>query len=186
MSMAREAIALAQSLGLEGRHVFFNFDWVHYEERRAYFAEADLGVSAHMDSIEVRFAFRTRLLDHFAALLPSVVTAGDVLSDVVAERGLGRVVGVGDVDGWAAAVAELLDDAGAYAAAQRALREVRSNYEWQNVVKPLERLLELPGGRVRTNGRAGRMVVDYVALAAGQSVLNPRLAVEVARRRGRG
>ena len=67
MSMAERASALAVELGLEGRSVFFNRGWVPYEERRAWFAEADVGVSAHLDSLESRLAYRTRLLDHIAA-----------------------------------------------------------------------------------------------------------------------
>ena len=67
--------------------VFFNRAWVPYDERGAWFAEADLGVSAHLDSLEARFAFRTRLLDHIAAGTPLVVTRGDVLAELVESRG---------------------------------------------------------------------------------------------------
>ena len=48
--MADRAVALAVELGLDGSSVFFNRDWVPYDERLAWFAEADLGVSAHRDS----------------------------------------------------------------------------------------------------------------------------------------
>ena len=110
MSMAERAQALAVELGLEGRSVFFNRGWVPYEERRSWFAEADVGVSAHLDSLESRLAFRTRLLDHIAAGTPLVVTRGDVLADLVEARGLGRTVDPGDVQGWVTALAELLED----------------------------------------------------------------------------
>ena len=74
------------------RVVFFNEDWVPYEQRGAYLLEADLGVSAHFDDLESRFAFRTRLLDCFWAGLPVVTTSGDSLGDLVERRGLGRTV----------------------------------------------------------------------------------------------
>ena len=54
--------------------VFFNDGWVPYAERGAWLAEADIGVSAHFDDIETRFAFRTRLLDYLWAGLPIVTT----------------------------------------------------------------------------------------------------------------
>ena len=102
MSMAERAQALAAELGLEGRSVFFNRGWVPYEERRSWFAEADIGVSAHLDSLESRLAYRTRLLDHIAAGTPLVVTRGDVLADLVegtrsrAHRRSRRRPGLGD------------------------------------------------------------------------------------------
>ena len=45
--------------------VHFNYDWVPYAERARFLLDADLGVSAHFDTVETRFAFRTRLLDYF-------------------------------------------------------------------------------------------------------------------------
>jgi glycosyltransferase involved in cell wall biosynthesis len=83
--------------------------WVSYEDRQRYLLEADIGVSAHYDSVETRYAFRTRLLDYFWAGLPTISTRGDVLGDLVAERRLGRATAAEDVDGWAAAIEELLD-----------------------------------------------------------------------------
>ena len=89
MSMADRAVRLAEELELDGRSVFFNRAWVPYEERLSWFAEADLGVSAHRDSLEARLAFRTRVLDHIACGTPLVVTRGDVLADLVESRGHG-------------------------------------------------------------------------------------------------
>src|SRR5207237_9983492 len=52
MAMTRRAVAHADALGLREQVVFFNEGWVPYEERGAYFLEADLGVSAHFRSEE--------------------------------------------------------------------------------------------------------------------------------------
>ena len=184
MARASEAMALADSLGLTGKFVFFNHGWVPYHERHAYFREADLGISAHFDTVETRFAFRTRLLDHFAAGLPSLVTGGDVLGDLVAVRGAGRTVGVGDVDGWVEAIESLLDDDNAYTAAVAATAPLREELAWPAVVRPLLRLVELPGEAVATRSGPDALLRAW-ALTAGQAVTNPRLAVEVARRRWR-
>ena len=53
------------------------------------------------------------MLDYLWAGLPVVATRGDALGDLVEREGLGRTVRPGDVDGFAAACRELLDDAGA-------------------------------------------------------------------------
>ena len=83
MTMADQAVRLAEELGLLDRSVFFNFGWVPYEERADFLLEADLGVSAHEDNVETRFAFRTRMLDYLWAGLPIVTTQGDVLAELV-------------------------------------------------------------------------------------------------------
>ena len=110
MRVATEARALADGLGLTGRHVFFNEGWVDYESRQDYLLEADVGVSAHIDHLEASLSFRARILDYLWAGLPVVATQGDVLADLVERRGLGVTVPAGDVDAMAAALAALLDD----------------------------------------------------------------------------
>ena len=80
----------------------FNRGWVPYEEREAYLLESDIGVCAHHDHLEARFSFRTRVLDHFWAGLPSVVSGGDAIGDLVDRRGLGHAVAPGDAEGFAA------------------------------------------------------------------------------------
>jgi glycosyltransferase involved in cell wall biosynthesis len=155
MRMATQAVARAEELGLKDRFVFFNEGWVPYEQRGAYLLEADLGVSAHFDDLESRFAFRTRLLDCFWASLPVVTTTGDVLGDLVQRRGLGRAVAPGDVAGWVAALESLLDDADAYDRARAATASVRKEYAWPRAVEPLRRLARESGAPVG----AGRTVL---------------------------
>jgi glycosyltransferase involved in cell wall biosynthesis len=134
---AEPAIAFARERGLEGSCVHFNRGWVPYEEREAYLVESDLGVCAHHDHLEARFSFRTRVLDHFWAGLPSVVSRGDAIGDLVERRGLGRAVAPGDVDRFADACAALLDDDGAYAAAAAEVRRLRPSLRWSEVARPL-------------------------------------------------
>jgi glycosyltransferase involved in cell wall biosynthesis len=141
MRMADRAVGLATELGLEGRSVFFNRAWVPYDERLEWFAEADIGVSAHADSFEARLAFRTRLLDHIATGTPLVVTRGDVLGDLVELRGLGRALAPGDVEGWARTLSELLDDDRALAAARDAVVAAQDELSWARSAQPLAELI---------------------------------------------
>ena len=173
MSMAERAQALAVELGLEGRSVFFNRGWVPYEERRSWFAEADVGVSAHLDSLESRLAYRTRLLDHIAAGTPLVVTRGDVLADLVEARGLGRTVDPGDVQGWVTALAELLEDGRAHAAASAAARAVRDELTWQRAGAALAALIERVAAAPRRPASA-HTALAQAALAQARSSLERR------------
>jgi glycosyltransferase involved in cell wall biosynthesis len=138
-SSADEAIAFAAERGLEGECVHFNRGWVPYAEREAYLLESDIGVCAHHEHLEARFSFRTRVLDHFWAGLPSVVSSGDAIGDLVDRRGLGRAVEPGDAEGFALACASLLDDREVYDGAARRVRELAPSLRWSEVAQPLVR-----------------------------------------------
>jgi glycosyltransferase involved in cell wall biosynthesis len=170
MTMTRDAVTLAEELGLRDRVVFFNEGWVPYDERGAYLLEADLGVSAHFDDIETRFAFRTRILDYFWAALPVVTTRGDALSDLVGARGLGRTVDFGDVDGWVRAIETLLDDGDAYRAAKLAIEDARREYEWPGVTERLIRMLDGPSASGGPRARIGRLVAEDIVLRGRMSL----------------
>lgn len=171
MSMAGEAVALASRLGLEGRSVLFNRSWVAYADRLGWFARADLGVSAHLDSLESRLAFRTRVLDHVAAGTPLVVTRGDVLADLVESRGLGRVVPPGDVDAWESALTALLDDPAARAAARAAVVAAQEQLAWRRAAEPLAGLLErVVAGAPRAIGGVDAAVLRAALTLARSSV----------------
>jgi glycosyltransferase involved in cell wall biosynthesis len=144
MEMTQGAVQLADELGIHERNVFFNFGWTPYAERAGFLLEADIGVSAHFDTVETRYAFRTRLLDYFWAGLPTIATRGDVLGDLVGREGLGFAVAEGDVEGWVAAIERLLDDEATSRAAREKLQEVRLSYTWPAVVEPLADLIERP------------------------------------------
>lgn len=154
MAMTGRAVALARQLGLLDRHVFFNFGWVPYAERRNYLLEATLGVTAHFDNVETRFAFRTRMLDYIWAALPVVSTQGDVLSELVAKEGLGRTVPPEDADAFAAAICGLLDDEAARRVARSGLEELRRDFAWPRLVAELADLIEADELAPRGTSRA--------------------------------
>jgi glycosyltransferase involved in cell wall biosynthesis len=127
--------ALARALAEARRHerVHVNEGWVLYEERGHWLAGADLGISAHHDHLEARFAHRTRILDYLWAGLPVVTTAGDALADLVERERLGLTVAPGDVDGFAAACAALLEDGGA----RGRIAAFAPSLRWETVAAPL-------------------------------------------------
>ncbi len=145
------AIALARELGLEGERVIFNHDWVPYEERGAWLLEADIGVSAHPAHLETRFAYRTRIVDYLWGGLPVVTSAGDVLGDEVATRGLGRAVPPGDDESFAGACESVLADPEPFRANIRAAAE---ELRWDRIVQPLLDFCETGTKRTVTRHRA--------------------------------
>jgi glycosyltransferase involved in cell wall biosynthesis len=136
MEAAHEAIGLSKELGLYDRYVFFN-DWVPYAERQNFLLEADIGASLHRDHIETRFSFRTRLLDYIWAGLPTIATAGDVLSKALADDGLARLVAPGDVKGVAETILSMLGDRNLRAECAPVFRRMAGNYRWDVAARPL-------------------------------------------------
>jgi len=144
MRQAAEAQRLSAELGLTGRHVFFN-DWVPYAERAAYLLESDIGLSLHLDQVETRFAYRTRLLDYVWTGLPMVITRGDSLGKQAAERGLAATVAAGDVSGVAQALEAWLDEPEEQRSARRARAEAMADeLRWPRVVGPLREFCRAP------------------------------------------
>ena len=103
-----QARTLAADLGLLDRHVFFNTDWVPYARRGDWLLDADCAISTHVEHLETRFAFRTRLLDCFWSGLPIVCTRGDELASRVERDDLGATVPQGDVPALALAIDQVL------------------------------------------------------------------------------
>ena len=144
-------------------------------------AAADLGVSAHHDHLEARFAFRTRVLDYLWAGLPVVATAGDALAELVGGEGLGRTSPPGDARAFAAACAALLGAEGA--AARERVAGARAAPALGRGRAPARRLV-----RDGARAPAARAIRARRACARGERSAQYRLRArpDARRRRARG
>lgn len=138
-----QAMQLSQTLGLTDQCIFFN-DWVPYNERHNYLLEGDIGVSLHLDHIETRFAFRTRLLDHLWCELPTVATRGDVLAELLANHDLARLVAPGDAAGVAQAILELVNTPNLRNKLAANFQLVAPQFQWNTVMQPLIDFCQTP------------------------------------------
>ena len=128
-----EAMAFARDRGLEGEAVAFVPGRLDQRAYVDHLLEGHAGVSAHPDTLEARFATRTRILDYLWAGLPVACTRGDTLGDFVARNGLGAVADPGDVDGFAAALEDVLFAEPRHRRDRAALEPLL----WRNVARPL-------------------------------------------------
>lgn len=142
MEMCRETIELAKRLNLLDKHVHINFGWVPYEERQNYLLEADIGVSTHFDTLETQYSFRTRMLDYLWAGLPIIATCGDSFGDLITSQGLGITVPYQDSVKLASAITTLCDQPALMQDIRRNIAALRPQYEWQNVVAPLDLIIQ--------------------------------------------
>jgi hypothetical protein len=187
-SAAADAAHEAERLGLLGSGVHLNPGWESYAARGPLLAAADIGVSAHHDHLETRFAFRTRIVDYLWAGLPVVTTGGDVLGELVERSGAGAAVAPGDVEGFANACRALLDDDGLRERAGSAARQAARDLRWSEVAKPLvEWCVDPPAdGPRRDRAAAVALALGSLGQQALQAadVLERRGAAELARRTG--
>jgi GT2 family glycosyltransferase/glycosyltransferase involved in cell wall biosynthesis len=137
MAAVQRARDLSDDLGLTGINVFFNEEWVPYEERQNYLLEADLGVSTHFQHVETTFSFRTRILDYLWAGLPIVTTEGDSFGDLVAEKQLGASIPEQDEFALVAALETYLYDKKAIGIARANVDVERRNFFWEKALDPL-------------------------------------------------
>jgi glycosyltransferase involved in cell wall biosynthesis len=144
MMMAEQARRLAGDLGLIDKQVFFAGEWVAYEDRQNWLLESDIGISAHQDTAEARFSFRTRVLDYIWAGLPTILTAGDYFSDWVAQQGAGEAVPAGDVEAWKRAILRLARDPAARAKMKTQLQSRAPEFTWERAAQPLSRYCAKP------------------------------------------
>jgi glycosyltransferase involved in cell wall biosynthesis len=162
-----EARRLADGLGLLGKAVFFG-EWVPYADWPGVLLESDLALSLHMDTLETRLAFRSRVLDYIWAGLPIVTTHGDATSELVEKYRLGVIVGYEDEAEVAEAIRTLLETP------REVWRErcqaARRDLTWERAARPLVEFCRTP-----------RRAPDKVAL--GDRLGNPYYLSEVARLR---
>lgn len=156
MGIVHESVELARSLGALESSVFFNEDWVPFEQRGNYLFDADAGVSTHHSHVETEFSFRTRILDYLWASLPMVVTQGDTFADLVEAEGLGLAVPAGDQDALERALERVLFDDSFAAEARGRVAVVREQFAWESVLQPLRDFVKSPRRAPDVEAAGGR------------------------------
>jgi glycosyltransferase involved in cell wall biosynthesis len=137
--VTRRAVEMANILGLTGRTVFFQKGWVPYERIDDYLAEADASVCLGYETVESRFAFRTRYVDCFRARIPLLCTRGDVLAERVESDPLGITVPEQNVDAVVAGIERLIDDTEFADKCRARLALISDELSWDIAVEPLVR-----------------------------------------------
>ncbi len=145
MSMTGRLRSRIKDLGLVNAGKVVLGPWAPYDERGAILRAADIGVVAAKDLAENRLAFRTRMLDHFWAGLPTLATSGDVLAELVAQSGAGLVVPPEDRTAMRNALRTLLGDAELRQRCSAVASSLADRYRWTDAVAPLVEVISNAG-----------------------------------------
>jgi glycosyltransferase involved in cell wall biosynthesis len=177
-----QAHHLASELGVKDRNVHFFEGWIPYAEVGRYLLECDAGVTIHTQSLESRFAFRTRVLDYLSAALPIICTEGDVLAELIQDEGLGVVVPEGDEAALTAAIERVARDPEFTAACRSRIDQIRPKLTWDLAALPLIRWCDaLPTAGGSQYGSA-RLSETWHLVASAWRVLASQGPREVIRR----
>ncbi len=134
--MTTQARELAAQCGLLNRTVFWGEEWVRYEERANYLAEADLAVCLSPESLENHFSYRTRLLDALWAGVPILCTRGGFVADWIEQHGCGVTVREGDESSVAEKIVTTLEPE-AQARMRSRINACRQELSWNSCIQPL-------------------------------------------------
>lgn len=128
---------LALESGLVDKSIYF-LDWRPYSERGKWYADADIAVTTHKETLEMELSHRTRVVDFLWAGLPVIVSDGDEVGAMVSDKGCGMSVPVGDDVALAAAIIKLLtDDKLRAGMAASAARLARTELSWKLLTREL-------------------------------------------------
>lgn len=141
-SMSTQAVQFAQELQLINQCVFFNYDWIPYEERQNFLLDADIGVSTHFDHLETHFSFRTRILDYLWAELPILATQGDSFAELIERHRLGVIVPYKDDEALAQSILKMFDDPQQLLEMKRNVAQIREQFYWKSVTAPLSQMIQ--------------------------------------------
>lgn len=136
MKVADDALLLAEKYGLLGKYVHFN-DWVAYAERDQYLLHAFAGVSFHINHLETKYSFRTRILDYIWCELPMILTEGDLLGDIINNKACGITVKEKNKHVLVDAILKLANDKNLYRAYKNNLSLLKQQYYWDAALEDL-------------------------------------------------
>lgn len=135
--MVIKAIKTSDKLGLTDKHIFFNKEWVSYLERRAFYREADIGLSITPKHFENDYAFRTRMLDYMRDNLPILCTDGDHFAEIVIREKLGITVPPEHQEDLKKALLSLAKDKKLREKYSGKIQKTKNSFTWEQVTKPL-------------------------------------------------
>jgi len=137
---ADETEKLASKKKLLNKFIFFNKNWIPYNERHNYFLESDVGISTHLEHFETRFSFRTRILDYIYFNLPVICSKGDSFESYIQKNSIGITVIPSNKEELKKAILSL-GDKRLRQNFKKNIKRVEKEFYWDNLLIPLKEKL---------------------------------------------
>ncbi|OGC57521.1 hypothetical protein A3D81_01010 [Candidatus Curtissbacteria bacterium RIFCSPHIGHO2_02_FULL_40_17] len=136
-----KALVLVQKSGLLGKSIIF-MDWVDEKQSYAYIKEVDLNVILSQQTLEDKYAFRTRILAPTLLGIPSITNGSDYISSLIKKHGAGVVLNSTDPTNIAAAINgffRLQDEKRKIISVKKVISEIKSSTDLKNLINFVER-----------------------------------------------
>lgn len=140
----QKVIDLAREKGILDKSVFFSPGWIPYDQHEYYLTEADAGIVTFHDHIENRFSFRIRMVNYLWGNLPILSNPGNVMSDLIAEKNLGRIFAFGDDKELADQIEWMVTHPSALKKIRRNISAEKKKFHWDKVLAPLVQFCQNP------------------------------------------
>lgn len=136
-----KALVLAQKSGLLEKNIIF-MDWVNEKQSYAYTKEVDLNVILSQQTLEDKYAFRTRILAPTLLGIPSITNGSDYISSLIKKHGAGIVLNNTDPKNIAAAISgffKLQGEKRKIVNVKKVISEIKNSTDLQNLINFVER-----------------------------------------------
>jgi len=137
---AEKAEKLAAQKKLLNKFIFFNKNWIPYEERFNYFLESDVGITTHLAHFETQFSFRTRILDYIHFNLPIICSKGDFFEQYIQKNSIGITVTPSNRDELKKAILSMGEKKFRDKFKEN-IKKVEKEFYWDNLLLPLKEKL---------------------------------------------
>ena len=137
---AEEAKKLASQKNLLNKFIFFNKNWIPYNERHNYFLESDVGITTHLEHFETQFSFRTRILDYIHFNLPIICSKGDFFEQYIQKNSIGITVTPSNRDELKKAILSM-GEKKFRDKFKKNIKKVEKEFYWDNLLLPLKEKL---------------------------------------------
>jgi len=131
-----KALALAQKSGLLGKNIIF-MDWVDEKQSYAYIKEVDLNVILSQNTLEDKYAFRTRIIAPTLLGIPSITNGSDYISNLIKKHGAGVVLNDTDLKNIAMAINgffRLQSKKQKIISVKKVISEIKSSIDLKNLI----------------------------------------------------
>ena len=186
MGIRGRAIERARNLRLFGRHVFFVNQWIDYDERLRWIADATIGVTADRADLIGELSTHPQVLDHLSVGLPSVGTIDGTFGTELVSSGAAVATERNHLE-FGTAIASLINDDLRLGEMSRAARTMAAARSWEDMLHSLTDWMRdpQPAADRRNSARfdPGRQMVDGLRRIEDGPGRRLRRGLSAARRR---
>lgn len=130
------AVEFAKEENLLDKNIFF-VDWIPYEERNNWYAEADIVINLHYKTRETIYSWRTRIVDFIWGEVLILSTGGDEATEYLAKKNAAVLLNENTEGEIIEKIKEIYGKRELVAQIKKNLKKVKEEFYWDRITKGL-------------------------------------------------